>query len=153
MKTPAMLLLWLLAANGYAESWTPSERFMRAVRRIESADGRFTVGDQGRSLGDYQISEAAWHDVSAWRKARGLPVFDYYTDVWRQPISRTYAADYLKILRQQLKKHLQREPSAAELYGAYNMGMSSFAQRNFRIAPINPGSARAQLIQTAHLGQ
>ena len=61
------------------------------------------------------------------RKARGLPAFDYDKHVWNESVSRTYAADYLKILREQLKKRLQRSPSAAELYAAYNMGMSSFA--------------------------
>ena len=141
MKTPAVLLLGLLALNLQAESWAPSPDLMRAVRHIESADGRFTVGDQGRSLGDYQISQAAWCDVSAWRRARGLPVFEYQKAVWREPVSRSYAADYLKILHEQLTKRLQREPSTAELYTAYNMGLSSFARRKYQVAS-GPGSPR-----------
>jgi hypothetical protein len=135
-----------MAANVRAESWAPSESLLSAVRRIESADGRFTVGDQGRSLGDYQLSAAAWCDVNAWRKARGLPTYDYETRVWNESVSRTYAADYLKILRGQLKKHLHHDPSSAELYAAYNMGLSSFARQGYRVTPTTPGAV-GKLIQ------
>jgi hypothetical protein len=152
MKIPALLLLCVTAGSLHAESWTPSEGLLGAVRRIESDDGRFTVGDQGRSLGDYQISEAAWCDVNAWRKARGLPAFDYGKHVWSESMSRTYAADYLQILREQLKKRLHRSPSAAELYAAYNMGMSSFARRQYRVGSTKASAPGKRLpIQTALL--
>jgi hypothetical protein len=141
----------LLAANLRAESWAPSQTLLSTVRRIESADGRFTVGDQGRSLGSYQISEAAWCDVSAWRRARGFPTFEYGTRVWSESVSRAYAADYLKILREQLKKRLQRPPSVTELYSAYNMGLSSFAKRNYQPMPAQTG--KLLQMQTALLSQ
>lgn len=133
MNIPTLLLLCVVAASLHAETWRPSEGFLNAVRRAESANGRFTVGDDGRSLGDYQLSEAAWCDVNAWRNARSLPTFDYDKHVWSEPVSRTYAADYFKILHGQLRRRLQRAPSAAELYAAYNLGMSSFIRRHFRL--------------------
>jgi hypothetical protein len=154
MKTPALLLLCFTTGSVYAESWKPSEALLGAVRRIESADGRFTVGDEGRSLGDYQIGEAAWCDVNSWRTARGLPTFEYETHVWSEPVSRTYAADYLKILREQLKKRLGRAPSSRELYAAYNMGMTSFARRNYRVTSTSATAAKRNLrIETALLGR
>jgi hypothetical protein len=49
-------------------------------------------------------AEALWVDVSAWRKAHGLPTYGYEIHVWNQQISRSYAADYLGILHRELRK-------------------------------------------------
>jgi len=148
MRTCFVLVIWLIATHLRAETWVPSEALLDAVRHIESADGRYTVGDQGRSLGDYQLSEAAWLDVNAWRKSHGTATYDYANGVWAKPISRAYAADYLKILRGQLRKRLNRCPSAAELYTAYNMGMTSFARCQFRVSqrPDSSTSRNRQLL-------
>ena len=133
MKIPVLLLSCLVVTNLHAASWAPSADLLRDVRRVESANGRFTVGDQGRSLGDYQISEAAWCDVTAWRRGRGLRTYDYAQHVWSESISRAYAADYLKILHGQLEKRLGRSPSTHEVYAAYNMGLSCFAKTGYRV--------------------
>jgi hypothetical protein len=154
MNVRFFLLLWFMVSTLYADSWAPSAGLLGAVRHIESADGRFTVGDQGRSLGDYQLSEAAWCDVNAWRKARGLRTYEYNRSVWMESVSRTYAGDYLKILREQLQKRFGRAPTAPELYAAYSMGMSSFAKRHYRVDSIAGMSEGKRLqIQTALLGQ
>lgn len=131
-----------------AANWRPSERLLHAVRCVESADGLLTWGDNGRSLGDYQLSEAAWIDVNAWRKARRLPTFRYQTHVWDRKVSHVYAADYLTILHVELKKRLRRVPTASEVYAAYNMGLASFAQCQYQLARVNPTTARkCQLIE------
>jgi hypothetical protein len=137
-----LLLLCLLAADAMAATWHPPDRLLHAVRGVESAHGRFTWGDGGRSLGDYQLSEAAWLDVSAWRRSRALPIYSYRTHVWNSKVSRIYAADYLAILHRELKKRLHRLPTPAEVYAAYNMGMSSFAQCGYQLAQVNPVTAR-----------
>ena len=59
---------WVVVAT----EWKPTDSFLRAVSFIESSNGRFTIGDNGNSLGEFQLSEAAWLDVSEWRKARRL---------------------------------------------------------------------------------
>jgi hypothetical protein len=112
------------------------------VRSVESAQGVFTWGDGGRSLGDYQLSEAAWLDVTAWRRSRGLPTFPYENHVWNQKVSRAYAADYLAILHRGLKRRLSRSPTAAEVYAAYNMGLNSFAQCRYQLGKVNATTAR-----------
>jgi hypothetical protein len=81
-NTPIILVLWLLAGGVQASDWRPSESLLDAVRHIESADGLLTVGDNGQSLGNYQLSKAAWDDVNAWRRARGVATFKYERDVW-----------------------------------------------------------------------
>ena len=57
------------------------------------------------------------------------------------PCVQVYAADYLAILHGALSKRLDRVPSALEVYAAYNMGMTSFAQCHYRLAKVNPTTA------------
>jgi len=147
MAKQLLLLICLLAVNVSAAPWRPPDRLLQAVRCVESAEGLFTWGDNGNSLGDFQMSEAAWADVNAWRKGSDLPRFDYQKHVWNRKISRTYAADYLAILHRELKRRLNRAPTPAEIYAAYNMGLSSFAQCQYKLAKVNPITAkRCELI-------
>jgi hypothetical protein len=148
----SMMFLVLAAFAGSCElclaSWRPSERLLHAVRYVESANGRYTYGDNGRSLGDYQMSEAAWIDVTAWRKTQNLPTYEYGVYVWNRRVSRVYAADYLAILHRELRKRMQRAPTSAEVYAAYNMGLAGFAQCNFQLARVNrTTAAKCQLIK------
>lgn len=142
MAKHLVLLMCLVAGNVMAGTWRPSERLLHAVRYVESSHGLFTWGDDGRSLGDYQLSEAAWLDVNAWRKSRDLPTYGYDVHVWNRTVSRAYAADYLALLHHQLKKRLNRPPTAAEVYAAYNMGLASFAQCQYQLARVNPTTAK-----------
>lgn len=130
-------LVILAAVSLRAETWRPSDEFLDAVRYIESSNGQFVYGDGGRSLGDYQLSSAAWSDVNRWRQARGQRIYSYSKHVFNQQISRNYAADYLAILRRQLIQRLQRSPTAGEIYAAYNMGLQSFAQCRFSLDRVN----------------
>jgi hypothetical protein len=120
----------------------PSERLLHAVRYVESSNGRFTYGDKGRSLGDYQLSRAAWTDVNGWRKSRNMRTYSYDIHVWDKSVSRVYAADYLSILHRELTKRLGRGPTTPELYAAYNMGLTGFAQCGYQLARVNPTTAR-----------
>src|SRR5690242_20907216 len=97
-RNSLVLLVWLTATMAHGQNWTPSDLLLNVIRQIESAQGRMVVGDQGRSLGAYQLSRAAWRDVDQWRQARSQPVVEYETGVWCEEISRSYAADYLSIL-------------------------------------------------------
>jgi hypothetical protein len=142
MAKKLVLLICLMSGNLEAANWRPNDRLLQAVRHVESSNGLFTWGDNGQSLGDYQLSEAAWLDVTAWRKARDLPTWDYETYVWNPRVSRLYAADYMAILHRELKKRLNRPPTSAEIYAAYNMGLGTFAQCNYKLAKVNPITAR-----------
>jgi hypothetical protein len=133
--------LFFIAAVAQAQSWTPSEQLLNMVRKIESADGLMVVGDHGNSRGAYQMSAAAWLDVSAWRRARKLEVSDYEVSVWNETVSRSYAANYLQILHERLAKALKRTPSSGEVYAAYNMGFTAFARCGFSLARVNAVTA------------
>jgi hypothetical protein len=141
--TKYLLLFSLIALDDLsAATWRPTERLLYAVRSVESSHGVFVRGDQGQSLGEYQMSEAAWLDVSSWRTARGLRSYDYDQCVFNKKISRQYAADYLTIIYSELQKKLNRTPCSGEIYAAYNMGLGSFAECKYQLARVNPTTAK-----------
>src|SRR5688500_10900197 len=113
-------LLWLFsivscAVAVSATEWHPSTEFLQAVRSVESSNGQFKFGDNGQSLGDYQLSEAAWLDVNEWRRVRSLKTYRYDQAVFNGFINRVYASNYLTILHAELSRKLKRAPTHAEL--------------------------------------
>ena len=102
--------LWLISIVSYAVAvsateWQPSAEFLKAVRSIESSNGQFKVGDNGQSLGDFQLSEAAWLDVNEWRRLRSLKIYRYDEAVFNGYINRAYASNYLTILHGELSRN------------------------------------------------
>src|SRR5687768_6703851 len=120
-----------------ATEWQPSAEFLQAVRSVESSNGQFKVGDNGQSLGDFQLSEAAWLDVNEWRRARSLKIYRYDQAVFNGFINRVYASNYLTILHNELSRKLRRAPTHVELYAAYNMGLAEFAECKYRLSRVN----------------
>lgn len=142
MKTLFASLICICGSIGVnAASWRPDERLLDALCQIESSGGRFVSGDGGLSLGHFQIQKAAWTDVVKWRKRRNLPTHDYHSNVLDPRISRIYAADFLTILYHNLMSQYQREPTSAELYAAYNIGLSGFGKCNYDLAKVNRTTA------------
>lgn len=121
----------------FGSGWVPEERLLDAVCQVESAGGRYLYGDDGVSLGHFQMQKAAWADVSAWRERHELPTYNYQSNVLNPKISRIYAAGYLTIIHDRLQRLYDREPSASELYAAYNMGMSNFRKCKYDLANVN----------------
>ena len=144
MKKVLGLLICLgWSFTGSTAEWRPDSRLLKAVRQVESGGGVNVYGDDGRSLGDFQLRRGAWSDVNNWRKTRSLKVYDYDGYVYHQFINRVYAANYLTILHDQLTRQLRREPSIAELYAAYNMGMGTFGEKcNYDLRRVNAMTAR-----------
>jgi len=142
------ILAFLFAIPLVTEAaWRPDAKLLDAVCQIESSGGLSVYGDKGRSLGHFQFQKAAWSDVSEWRKKRNQPTYDYRQNVFKHRISRLYAADYLTILHDRLKQQYKREPTSAELYAAYNMGMNSFRKCNYNLAMVNKTTeARCKLL-------
>jgi hypothetical protein len=151
MKKLALLICCLYATLStlQAKEWRPPEKFLRAVCMVESSNGQFLIGDDGNSLGHFQLSEAAWLDVNEWRKAKGLKTFDYKKNVMNPKMNRLYASSYLTILHTQLSRELKRAPKHDELYAAYNMGFASFGQCGYDLSRVNPTTrARCGQIQS-----
>lgn len=134
-------LKWLMplfcAATVLGTEWEPTDAFLRAVSFIESSNGKFTIGDDGESLGEFQLSEAAWLDVNKWRKERSLKTYSYTEYVHHAFINRVYASNYLTILYGELSRKLDREPTHGELYAAYNVGLATFARCDFNLERVN----------------
>lgn len=139
MKTLSVcaVVLAFSFSSAFGGTWNPDERLLNAVCQVESSGGRYLYGDDGVSLGHFQMQKAAWADVSAWRKNRNLPAYNYRPHVLDPRISRIYAAGYLTIIHDRLQGHYKREPSASELYAAYNMGMSNFRKCDYALANVN----------------
>ena len=142
MKKAVYVLVGILTCQAFAAEWRPSDALLQAVREVESNNGRILYGDSGRSLGAFQMSQAAWLDVSAYRKARGLKVYSYNGHALHSYISRAYAADYLAMIHSELTRKLRRSPTVGEIYAAYNMGLANFADCDYRLAKVNPVTAR-----------
>jgi len=135
-------VLSLVATGTFADEWRPSERLLKAVRMVESCDGLYTYGDEGRSLGDFQLSEGAWLDVSSWRKAHGMKTYEYSHKVLNRQVNRAYAADYLALIHHELERAYKRPPSAGEIYAAYNMGLGKFANCRYQLQRVNRVTAK-----------
>src|SRR4051794_23133486 len=116
--------------------WRPTSDFLRAVREVESSNGQNRYGDNGQSLGDFQLSEAAWLDVNEWRRARSLKTYAYDPTVFHGYISRVYASNYLTILHDELARKLKKPPTESELYAAYNLGLATFAQCDYQVSRV-----------------
>jgi hypothetical protein len=133
------LLLFFLVSLGstQAKEWQPPEEFLRAVCFVESSNGQFVYGDSGRSLGDFQLSESAWMDVNNWRKARRLRTYSYDRHVFNSFINKVYASNYMSIIYAELSRKLGRQPTPGEVYAAYNIGLGTFAQCNYKLHRVN----------------
>jgi hypothetical protein len=142
MKKLLLTVVVALAGQAFGSEWRPSDALMSAVRQVESNNGKLLYGDSGKSLGAFQMSEAAWLDVSAWRKGRGLKVYSYENHALHSYINRAYAADYMSMIHTELTRKLRRAPTAGEIYAAYNMGLGNFAECGYRLAKVNPVTAR-----------
>ncbi len=142
MKNIIAVVVLFCAGLLHANDWKPDEALLLAIREVESNGGKYLYGDNGRSLGEYQMTRAAWNDVNKWRKARKSKAYDYRTYVFTPAIAKDYASNYLSILRSGLQGKLRRAPSASELYAAYNMGFSKFGACGFNLGRINSTTAR-----------
>jgi hypothetical protein len=153
LRAVSAVVVCCSAHLAWGEDWRPEDRFLEIVRQIESSGGKFLYGDGGRSLGDFQMSAAAWTDVNTWRKSRGIKTYSYRPHVFNSQINRAYAGDYMVILRERLIRHIKREPTPAELYAAYNMGFTAFRRCGFDLNRVNRTTARKCQQITAYLQQ
>lgn len=142
MKKLMFAIAGLIVCSVSAAEWRPSDALLRAVQQVESSGGIWVYGDSGRSLGAFQMSEGAWADVNAWRRSRGLKVYSYSGNVMNPYLNRTYASNYLSMIHGELSRKMRRNPTAGEIYAAYNMGLKNFEECNYRLAEVNPVTAR-----------
>jgi hypothetical protein len=129
----AVIVLHLLMA--ICANAAVTESFLDRVAMIESSGDQFAIGDNGRSVGRYQIGLMAWCDVNEIRASKGLKTYPY-SYATNATVSRIYARQYLHLLASKLRKHLGRAPTASETYSAYNMGFSAFKKRGLNLSKV-----------------
>lgn len=130
-----LLLALLLTLQASAKNF--DLQFVDRLAVIESNGNPKAIGDKGRSLGAFQMSYAAWRDVSAARKSKGLPTYPW-ADAFHFPTARIYAGEYLTILRNRLTASMKRQPTSAELYAAFSHGFAGFQRRGFSLSKCAP---------------
>ena len=135
----AALLLLALPCSGVEVNG----KLLDAVAFVESNGNPRAVGDQGKANGAFQMHKPAWADCSRWLKANGFKATPYAQGANDPAISRIYARTYLAMIHGQLAKRMGREPSAGELYAAYNMGVGGFAKRGFDVRRVPATTQRA----------
>ena len=127
MKTIIALLLLASPAFGVEING----KLIFAFAKVESGMDDKAIGSAGER-GAWQMGRAAWEDCNRWRKLHGLSVHDHcaaHHPTWGYQ----YARLYMAMLHGQLWRSMGREPSAAELYAAWNCGHAGFRRRNFDI--------------------
>lgn len=106
---------------------------LAAIAQVETGADHDAVGDGGRSRGAWQMSEAAWMDVTRRRTKYGLAVYPWSAAHRHNP-SVIYATDHLITLNDRLSSALKREPTPQELYAAWNLGYTGFKRRKFLLS-------------------
>jgi len=126
MKT--LLPLLLAGALSAHPSVTPG--LLSQVIQIESSGRASAVGDSGLAAGLAQFHQGAWQDTSAWRAARGLPVFSY-ASATQPACSKAYLHSWLSLNAARFERATGRAPTGADLYAIHNLGFSGYQQRGF----------------------
>lgn len=134
------ILLLLTAAAAHATVVT--DQFLERVAYVESNNRSSAVGDNGKARGAFQFWSIGWEHTSQLRKAKGLPVYSYYaaSDAAK---ATEYARTYLQYLEASLKKSLGREPTAGEVYAAWNCGLGRFRQLGFDLSRVPTTTKKA----------
>tara|TARA_E500000081_G_C6107452_1_gene340841 strand:+ start:52 stop:666 length:615 start_codon:yes stop_codon:yes gene_type:complete len=127
-------------------------KLIHAVAMVESNNNHRAVGDQGKANGAFQMWKPAWQDCSKWLKKSGFKTTPYEKGVNDPTISHQYCKIYLSILNGQLRRAIGREPSAAEIYAAYNLGYTGFKRRGFDISKTPSITQRAAVKLNRFLG-
>jgi hypothetical protein len=131
------ILSLLLAFSTCQAKSIVTEEFVNKVGIIESNLNTDAVGDNGESLGAFQIGRKAWADAVAYSSLICEP-HDYCLPAdWKGhakdfEMSQRAAMLILKMHEERMiKNHIK--PTHLKLYMAYNMGYHGAARHNFDI--------------------
>lgn len=131
------ILSLLLAFSTCQAKSIINEDLVHKVAIIESNGNPDAVGDNGESLGAFQIGREAWADAVAYSRINHGPHDYILPSDWKG-----YAKDYEMSYRAAtfiLKMHEERmlknriKPTPFKLYMAYNMGYNGASQHGFDI--------------------
>jgi hypothetical protein len=118
------------------QSWN---RFLDALATVESNNNPNAIGDNGKSLGAYQIQLAVWQDVN---KSRGVGAKLPFGTGSHGIHARDFAFSHLTNLHARLVK-VGITPTCANMYAAWNLGFTGFKRRGFEISRCPATTQRA----------
>lgn len=133
MKSLLMLILGACPADqtNFSDEW-----FLDRLAIIESNNNPCAVGDDGRAFGLFQMHEEAFQDCLAYMRVKGSPygnplVKNAKNLLGCQNESVLFARTYLKVLRKRMHDDGLRNPTAIQLYMAWNMGAGRASEYKF----------------------
>ena len=131
------ILSFLLAFSTCHAKSIVTEDFVNKVAIIESNLKTDAVGDDGESLGAFQISRRAWGDAVAYSRINAGPHDYTLPEDWKGwahdfEMSHRAATLVLKMHEERMIKN-KIKPTHFKLYMAYNMGYIGAAQHGFDI--------------------
>lgn len=132
-----------------AQDTLVSDTFVEAVALIESGGNSQAKGDASKAAGRWQMHEAAWADITAYRLRKGWQVWPY-EQAQDASVARLYARDYLTMLENQLRNVLGDCVTPEMIYAAYNMGFGNFRKREFLIEN-SPSTTRAACLRVSQM--
>ena len=135
----SLALLILLASQVSAE--VVNGKFVDRVAVVESRTDHAAIGDGTRARGAWQMWADAWNQINSDRRKVGLFQYDWATYAHDPVVARQYATAYLIWTERSLARRLGRQPTAAEVYAAWNLGVGGFAKRGFSLARV-PSATR-----------
>ena len=148
----ALLLCWtlLLQATSSAAEDLASNKFLNAVMLVESG-GRNVTGDNGKARGPFQFWAATWSHVTSLRRQANLPVYSYTEGASNTLLARRYAQTYFRWIEKNLRRQGCKHPTHADLYAAYNLGLTGYRRRGFDLNRCPAITRRAVAKIQAHL--
>lgn len=131
------LLSFLLACGSCQAKSIVTEDLIHKVAIIESNINPDAVGDNGDSLGAFQIGRKAWADAVAYSRLNADPHDYYLPEDWKGHVkdydmSHRAATLILKMHEERMLKN-RVKPTPFKLYMAYNMGYHGASQHGFDI--------------------
>jgi hypothetical protein len=118
-----------------------SADFLTTLAQVESGNRPAAIGQHGER-GAYQLTAAAWWDVTSERRRAGLRVYSF-SAAHDPRISRIYAVEYLRLLTTDFTASQGRNPTSAELYALWNLGYRGFRARGFSLKQTPASTQRA----------
>lgn len=126
-----------------AHAATIDAKFLDALAIVESNNNPKAIGDNGRSHGAYQIQRTVWCDVN---KSRDVTMRLSFGESHGR-YARDFAFSHLTNLNSHLVAATGTNPTPAQLYAAWNLGLTGFRRRDFLLSrcPIKTQRAAAKL--------
>lgn len=131
------IISFLLACASCEAKSIVNEDLVHKVGIIESNLNTKAVGDDGDSLGAFQIGRRAWSDASAYSRLVAGPHDYTLPEAWKDwahdyEMSHRAATFILRMHEERMLKN-KVKPTPFKLYMAYNMGYVGAAQHGFDI--------------------